>query len=98
MQWTDAMIKLMLTEMNKYVESFTSSVRKQVWKNIAASMNIHGYNLSVKNYIVKWTAMKKKYKALKDANNKTGAAGQTWKYDDIINNLLSKNQKLHRYL
>lgn len=87
-QWNDAMVKLLLAEINKHVQSFVSPINKQVWKNIAASMNTHGYNLSAENCNMKWTGMKKKYKMLIDANNKTGAAKQTWEYYDIINEML----------
>ncbi|XP_032671858.1 trihelix transcription factor GT-2-like [Odontomachus brunneus] len=93
-QWTDAMVKLLLTEINKHVESFTSPVNKQVWKNIAASMNTHGYNLSAENCHVKWIGMKNKYKNIKDANNKTGAAKETWEYYNIINDMLIKKPEI----
>jgi len=89
-QWTDAMVKLLLTEINKHLEVVTSPINKQVWKNIAASINIHGYNLSAENCNIKWNGMKKKYKTLKDAKNKTGAARQRWEYYDIINDMLVK--------
>lgn len=32
--------------------------------------------------------MKKKYKTLKDANNKTGVSKQKWEYFDIMNDML----------
>lgn len=47
------MIKLLLTEVKEHIESLTSPISKQIWKNIAASMNIHGYNLSADNCIMK---------------------------------------------
>lgn len=92
--WNDAMVKLLLTEVNKHVQSFVSPINKQMWKNIAASMNTHGYNLSAENCNMKWTGMKKKYKMLIDANSKTGAAKQTWEYFDIINDMLIKKPEI----
>lgn len=88
------MMKLLLAEINKHVQSFAGPINKQVWKNIAASMNTHGYNLSAENCNLKWTGMKKKYKMLKDANNKTGAAKQTWEYYNIINEMLIKRPEI----
>lgn len=84
------MVKLLLTEINKHVEFVKSSVNKQVWKDIAASMNIHGYNLSADNCNIKWNGMKKKYKTLKDGKNTTGAARESWEYYNIINDMLVK--------
>lgn len=89
-QWTDAMVKLLLTEINNHVEFVTSPLNKQIWRDIAASINIHGYNLSAEHCNIKWNGMKKKYKTLKDAKNKTGAARQRWEYYDIINDMLVK--------
>lgn len=48
--------------MNEHVESFKNPVNKQVWKDVAASMNTHGYNLSAENCNIKWTGMKKNIK------------------------------------
>lgn len=61
-QWTEAMTKLLLAVMNEHVESFKNPVNKQVWKDVAASMNTHGYNLSAENCNIKWTGMKKNIK------------------------------------
>lgn len=77
------MTKLLLSEIKKHIQSLMSPISKQVWKNIAASVNIFGYNLSAENCNIKWMGMKKKFKMLKDARNKTGAAKQTWEYYDI---------------
>jgi len=46
-------------------------------KNIAASMNIHGYNLTADNYYMELQmelSMKKKYKTIKAAKKQTGIA------------------------
>ncbi|XP_036150753.1 uncharacterized protein LOC114254062 [Monomorium pharaonis] len=93
-QWTDNMVKLLLAEITAYTESSTSPLNKQVWKTIAAVINIHGYNLTAENYSIKWTGMKKKYKTLKDANNRTGAAKETWEYFNIIDDILRKNPEI----
>src|SRR5436190_7345221 len=90
------MTKLLLAEMQKNTGSFTNpsnygKMNKNIWKNIAASINTHGYNLTADNCYIKWTGMKKKYKTIKDAKKQTGAAKQTWEYFDIINNMLGKN-------
>lgn len=93
-QWTDAMVKILLAEIQIHAESFTSPLSKQTWKNIAVSINTHGYNLTADNCYIKWTGMKKKYKMIKDANNQTGAAKQTWEYFDIVNGMLRKNPEI----
>lgn len=93
-QWNDAMVKLLLAEIKKHIPSFMSPINKQAWKNIAASINAHGYNLSADNCYVKWIGLKKKYKILKDANNKTGAAKQSWEYFDIINEMLMNKPEI----
>lgn len=89
------MTKLLLAEMQRKAKSFTNSnmygkLNKNIWKNIAESINTHGYNLTADNCYIKWTGMKKKYKTIKDAKKETGAAKQTWEYFDIIN-MLGKN-------
>lgn len=90
------MTKLLLAEMQRKVESFANpnmygKLNKNIWKNIAESINTHGYNLTADNCYIKWTGMKKKYKTIKDAKKQTGAAKQTWEYFDIINDILGKN-------
>ncbi|KAL6257824.1 hypothetical protein P5V15_011418 [Pogonomyrmex californicus] len=89
-QWTDAKIKILLAEMQTYAESFTTPLNKQVWKNIAASINSYGYNLTADNCYIKWTGMKKKYKTIKD-NEKSNWYSKTWEYFDIIDDMLEKN-------
>ncbi|KYN17831.1 hypothetical protein ALC57_09869 [Trachymyrmex cornetzi] len=88
------MTKLLLSEIQKNTETSTNfygKLNKNLWKNIAASMNIQGYNLTADNCYIKWTSMKKKYKIIKDAKKQTGTAKQTWEYFDIINDMLGKN-------
>lgn len=90
------MTKPLLAEMQRKVESFANpnmygKLNKNIWKNIAESINTHGYNLTADNCYIKWTGMKKKYKTIKDAKKQTGAAKQTWEYFDIINDILGKN-------
>lgn len=75
-------------------ESFTAPLNKQAWKTIAVAINTHGYNLTADNCYIKWTAMKKKYKMLRDANNRTGAGKQTWEYFDVIHDMLRKNPEI----
>lgn len=93
-QWTDAMIKVLLSEMHAHAESFTSSLNRQMWKNIAASVNNYGYNLTADNCYIKWNSMKKKYKKIKDANNRSGAAKETWEYFDVMDNMLRRNPEI----
>ncbi|TGZ53355.1 Uncharacterized protein DBV15_12428, partial [Temnothorax longispinosus] len=93
-QWTDNMVKLLLVEITTYTESSISPLNKQAWKTIAAVINTHGYNLTAENCCIKWTGMKKRYKTLKDANNRTGAAKETWEYFDIIDDMLRKNPEI----
>lgn len=88
------MIKLLLSEIKKHIQSLMSPINKQVWNNIAASMNTYGYNLSSENCNIKWTGLKKKFKTIKDARNKTGTAKQIWEYYDIINEMLSKKPEI----
>ncbi|XP_024890524.1 uncharacterized protein LOC112466587 [Temnothorax curvispinosus] len=88
------MVKLLLAEITTYTEFSTSPLNKQAWKTIAAVINTHGYNLTAENCCIKWTGMKKRYKTLKDANNRTGAAKETWEYFDIIDDMLRKNPEI----
>lgn len=93
-QWTDAMTKVLLSEMHAHAESFTSPLNKQAWKNIAASVNTYGYNLTADNCNIKWNGMKKKYKMIRDANNRTGAAKENWEYVDIMDTMLRRNPEM----
>ncbi|KYN07864.1 PREDICTED: uncharacterized protein LOC108778299 [Cyphomyrmex costatus] len=92
-QWTDAMTKLLLAEMQKHAETFTNPGKLNIntWKNITASINTYGYNLTSDNCYIKWIGMKKKYKSIKDAINQTGTEKQSWEYFDVINDMLGKN-------
>lgn len=68
------MIKLLLAQINTYTESFIKPLNMQMWKNIATSVNVYGYNITADNCRIKWITMKNKYKTLRDAKNQTGAA------------------------
>lgn len=85
------MVKLLLAEVNTYIESLSGPLNKQTWTNIAVSMNTSGHNITADNCHIKWTGMKKKYKTIKDAKNQSGAGKQSWEYFDMINDILGKN-------
>lgn len=96
-QWTDSMIKIFLTEIQNHKESFNKSHTKHVWKNIAETINTHGYNLTANNCYIKWTSMKKKYKIIKGAKTRTGTRKQTWKYFDIMDDILRRDPAVNHY-
>jgi len=54
-----------------------------VWNIIASDMQQRGWTTTGTQCNTKFKALKKKFKAVKDNNNTSGAHRQTWKYFDV---------------
>lgn len=62
---------------------------KKSWENVAKEMKEMGHNLSGQKCSIKFQAMKRTYKSIKDQNNKSGNHATKWEYfyrmDEIFN-------------
>ncbi|XP_018360007.1 PREDICTED: trihelix transcription factor GT-3a-like [Trachymyrmex cornetzi] len=63
-------------------------MQKRVWKEVASNFHEKGYNITDEQCSTKWKNLKQKYKHVRDNNNETGRAAQTWEYFDMIDEFL----------
>lgn len=56
---------------------------KHCWQNVAKEMKNMGYHISGEKCRIKFQAMKRTYKAIKDHNNKSGNNTRRWEYFDV---------------
>ncbi|XP_018402041.1 PREDICTED: trihelix transcription factor GTL1-like [Cyphomyrmex costatus] len=63
-------------------------MQKRVWKDIASNFHEKGYNITDEQCLTKWKNLKQKYKHVRENNNETGRAAQTWEYFNMIDEFL----------
>lgn len=56
---------------------------KHCWEVISKEMGKKGYNISGKKCCIKFQAMKRTYKSIKDHNNRSGNNAKRWEYFDV---------------
>lgn len=72
--WDDAMTKLLIQEVGARLHLFDIQQPKIVWKSVVSVFNNKSYNVNAEHCNNKWKNLKKRYKAMKDNNKKSGAA------------------------
>ena len=63
---------------------------KHSWENVAKEMKEMGHNLSGEKCAIKFQAMKRRYKSIKDQNNKSGNHATKWEYFDRMDEIFNK--------
>ncbi|CAC5390386.1 unnamed protein product [Mytilus coruscus] len=86
--WTQSEEVLLIT-LRSDIESKFVDVKSHetLWNEIQKTMEKQGVKISVAQIINKWKNMKKRYKEVIDANNKTGNNAVSWKHHDNFNEL-----------
>ncbi|KAM0734078.1 hypothetical protein ACS0PU_012443 [Formica fusca] len=64
-------------------------MQKKMWKSIASNFHKRGYNITDEQCSTKWKNLKQNYKHVRDINNETGRAPETWEYFDITDEFLN---------
>ncbi|XP_077256549.1 uncharacterized protein LOC143894264 [Temnothorax americanus] len=90
-QWTAETTKLLIQEVRDNISIINKKnyMQKKVWKCIASSFHRRGYNITDEQCSTKWKNLKQKYRHVRDMNNETGRARETWEYFDIIDEFLN---------
>lgn len=88
------MITLLLSEIEQYGKEFNSQPQKTIWKRICENINEVGYNVIPDQCCSKWKSLKRKYKQIKDNNNRSGAANQQWVYFHRIDDMLKTKPEI----
>lgn len=77
-----------------HINLFDFQQHKIVWRRIASAINNKGYNITAEHCINKWKGLKKRYKSIKNNNNKSGAGRQFWIHYDAIDNILKDHPEI----
>jgi len=56
---------------------------KHCWETVSKEMEKMGYNISGQKCCIKFQAMKRTYKSIKDHNKKSGNSARKWEYFDV---------------
>lgn len=90
-QWTNETTKLLIDEVRNHIMLLNNKnyLQKKVWKRIANKFTERGYNVTEDQCCIKWKNLKRKYLSVRDLNNQTGEATQTWEYFDIIDDFIN---------
>lgn len=59
------------------------STVKHCWETVSKEMKKMGYDISAQKCCIKFQAMKRTYKVIKDHNNKSGNNTRKWEYFDV---------------
>ncbi|XP_071120924.1 uncharacterized protein [Mytilus edulis] len=86
--WTQSEEVLLITLRSDIESKFVGAkAHETLWNEIQKKMEKQGVKISVAQIINKWKNMKKRYKEVIDANNKTGNNAVSWKHYDKFNEL-----------
>ncbi|KAM0736429.1 hypothetical protein ACS0PU_010390 [Formica fusca] len=66
------------------------STVKHCWETVSKEMKKMGYDISTRKCCIKFQAMKRTYKVIKDHNNKPGNNTRKWKYFDLMDKIFNK--------
>lgn len=89
-EWSEKATKLLLTsrlEMEKYFNRPTCK-KKKLWQKISLEIGKKGYKFSADKCDLKYRNLLKTYKKNKEKQKKSGADSITWKYFEILDNVL----------
>ncbi|XP_077273535.1 uncharacterized protein LOC143903619 isoform X3 [Temnothorax americanus] len=91
-RWNHEAILLLLEAYRQRERAMYSGkiTHKKAWEEIAEVLNNEGYIVTAKQCTTRVNTMKRTYKNVKDNNNKSGNNKRTWKYYDVMENLLGK--------
>lgn len=59
-------------------------MQRTVWRKIADTFHKKGYYITEEQCNVKWRNLKRRYKNVRDLNNRTGRGTEQWEYFDVI--------------
>ncbi|XP_032687775.1 uncharacterized protein LOC116851953 [Odontomachus brunneus] len=85
---------LLLSEI-EHKEDFNSQPQKALWKHICAAINEFSYNVTADQCCSKWKSLKRKYKQIKDNNNRSGAGKQQWVHFNSIDNIMKTRPEIN---
>lgn len=63
---------------------------KTVWQSIASSLNYNNFQPTWEQVENKWKGLRRTYKKIKDNNNSTGRAHQSWEFFDKMDEIFSR--------
>ncbi|XP_077255279.1 uncharacterized protein LOC143893606 isoform X1 [Temnothorax americanus] len=91
-RWSHEAILLLLEAYRQRERAMYSGKisHKKAWEEIAEVINNEGYIVTAKQCTTRVNTMKRIYKNVKDHNNKSGNNKRTWKYYDVMENLLGE--------
>jgi len=83
--WTKEETLLLMDTYTSNEKEFHNGTKtvKQCWENISKEMGKKGYNISGKKCCIKFQAMKRTYKSIKDHNNQSGNDTRKWEYFEV---------------
>lgn len=90
-QWNNQTTKFLIEEVRNNIKLLNNKnyMQKRIWKSIANKFNERGYNVTEEQCCVKWKNLKRKYICVRDLNNQTDGATQTWEYFKIIDDFIN---------
>ncbi|XP_029162959.1 uncharacterized protein LOC114934473 [Nylanderia fulva] len=90
--WTKQEIMLLLdiyTSKEKDFHSGKNTV-KHCWESVANEMQKMGHDISGQKCCIKFQAMKRTYKSIKDHNKKSGNNTKKWEYFELMDKIFSE--------
>ncbi|XP_066589296.1 uncharacterized protein [Prorops nasuta] len=90
--WSNDLTLLFLTVYENYEQLISKGkiTQKVAWEKKAQDINKKGYNIRSKQCSTKMTSLKRKYKQVKDYNQKSGNNRKTWKFYNLVDNIFGK--------
>ncbi|XP_024884071.1 uncharacterized protein LOC112462501 [Temnothorax curvispinosus] len=95
-QWTVQTTKLLIEKVRNHMGMLSNKncMQKKVWKKIANKFIERGYNVTEEQCSVKWKNLKRRYKNVRDLNNQTGGATESWEYYDLIDAFINAKPEI----
>lgn len=78
----DAIVRYIYTSKEKDFHTGKNTV-KHCWQSVANEMQKMGHDISGQKCCIKFQAMKRTYKSIKDHNKKSGNNTKKWEYFDV---------------
>lgn len=94
-KWPHEATLLLIDEYQKRQTDFSSGKfsQKKLWIQISGVLRAHEHSITGPQCQSKLSGMKKKYKKIKDHNNKSGNSAKNWPYTTVsLTNEISKNK------
>ncbi|XP_039307952.1 uncharacterized protein LOC120358287 [Solenopsis invicta] len=95
-QWNVQTTKLLIEEVRSNFGLLNNKnyMQKNIWKKIANNFKEKGHNITEEQCSVKWKNFKQKYKSVRDLNNQTGRAKESWEYYDLIDDFINNKPEI----